>query len=276
MIPAVDGNSLIGPSATGPVIHFRDERITIYQADSTDLNMLDDASVDLIVTSPPYNLDVSYHGYQDAVPYDRYLDWVGTWARSLLRVARRGGRACLNVPLDSNKGGKRAVYADFVQIFRAAGWSYQTTIVWNEQNISRRTAWGSWMSPSAPFVTAPVEMISVFYKDEWRRPHLDRQSDIERDEFLAWTLGVWEFPGENPGKVRHPAPFPLELPRRLIRLYSYLDDLVLDPFLGSGTTAVAASTLGRRFVGVELDEEYCRTAVERLKKSQPPVAGTFP
>ena len=246
--------------------YYRDERVTIYQADSTHLAVLDRDSVDVTITSPPYNLDVSYNGYEDAIPYDRYLDWVGLWASSLFRVSRPGGRACINIPLDSNKGGKRAVYADYVRIFREAGWQYQTTIVWNEQNISRRTAWGSWLSPSAPFVTAPVEMIPVFYKEHWRRPRGERQTDIERDEFLAWTLGVWEFPGENPNKVGHPAPFPLELPRRLIKLYSYVDDVILDPFLGSGTTTIAAKLLGRRCFGVEVDEKYCQTAAERCRR----------
>ena len=244
---------------------YRDDRVTIYCADSTRLSQLDDASVDLAITSPPYNLDVSYNGYADDLPYERYQEWVALWAAALLRVARPGGRACINVPLDSNKGGKRAVYADYVRLFIAAGWRYQTTIVWNEQNISRRTAWGSWLSPSAPFVTAPVEMIPVFYKDEWRRPRAGRRSDVQRDEFLAWTLGSWVFPGENPKKARHPAPFPLELPRRLIKLYSYLDDVILDPFLGSGTTAVAARLLQRRCIGIDVDPTYCQIAADRCR-----------
>jgi site-specific DNA-methyltransferase (adenine-specific) len=262
---------------------YRDDLVAIYCADSTHLDVLGDASIDLVVTSPPYNLDVSYNGYADDLPYPFYLEWVRLWATALLRIARSGGRVCVNIPLDSNKGGKRPVYADYVRIFLETGWRYQTTIVWNEQNISRRTAWGSWRSPSAPFVTAPVEMIPVFYKDTWRRPKGQRQTDLQRDEFLAWTLGTWElpadlqeeelqawiekawsFPGENPKKVKHPAPFPVELPRRLIKLYSYLDDVILDPFLGSGTTAVAAKQLGRRCIGIDVDPTYCQIAMERV------------
>src|SRR5579859_2601632 len=224
----------------------------------------------LIVTSPPYSLGVDYGraGYFDDQPYERYLEWVRSWAARLLAASAVDGRACINIPLDSNKGGKRAIYADYLRIFQEVGWTYQTSIVWNEQNISRRTAWGSWMSPSAPFVTAPVEMIAVFHKGEsFRRPATGgRRGDITREEFLAWTLGTWTFAGANPRRVGHPAPFPEELPRRLIKLYSYPDDLVLDPFLGSGTTLTAASRLGRRGLGVEINTAFCELAVRNLKE----------
>jgi site-specific DNA-methyltransferase (adenine-specific) len=228
-----------------------------------------EAGVNLIVTSPPYSLGVDYGqaGYADDQPYAGYLDWVRTWATALLHVSAADGRACINIPLDSNKGGKRAVYADYLRIFQEVGWTYQTSIVWNEQNISRRTAWGSWLSPSAPFVTAPVEMIGVFYKGtSYRRPPTDgRHGDIERDEFLAWTLGMWTFAGANPRRVGHPAPFPEELPRRLIKLYSYPGDLVLDPFAGSGTTLVAAKRLGRHSLGIEINPTFCELTIRNLQ-----------
>jgi site-specific DNA-methyltransferase (adenine-specific) len=227
-----------------------------------------EAGVHLIVTSPPYALGVDYGqtGYADDQPYAEYLNWVAKWATGLLQVSAEGGRACINIPLDSNKGGKRAIYADYLRIFQEVGWTYQTSIVWNEQNISRRTAWGSWLSPSAPFVTAPVEMIAVFYKGSFRRPATDgRRGDITRDEFLPWTLGLWTFAGANPRRVGHPAPFPEELPRRLIKLYSYPDDLILDPFVGSGTTLIAARKLGRRSLGVEINPGYCDLTARNLQ-----------
>ena len=245
---------------------YRDELATLYHADSTRLEFLADGSVDLAITSPPYNLAVEYEGYRDDVPYLAYLEWVEQWAAALLRVSASGGRACINVPLDTNKGGKRAVYADYVRIFQEVGWSYQTTVVWNEQNISRRTAWGSWLRPSAPFVTAPVEMVGVFYKGTWRRPPSGRTWGIARDDFLDWTLGLWTFSGQNPGRVGHPAPFPPELPRRLMLLYSYEQDLILDPFAGSGTTCLVAGRLGRRSIGVEIEQSYCETARTRLQQ----------
>lgn len=231
------------------------------------LEAVGELNANLIVTSPPYSLGVNYGqaGYADDQPYALYLDWVRRWAETLLRVAAPDGRACINIPLDSNKGGKRAIYADYLRIFQEVGWMYQTSIVWNEQNISRRTAWGSWMSPSAPFVTAPVEMIAVFYRETFRRPARGgRRGDITRDEFLAWTLGTWTFAGANPRRVGHPAPFPEELPRRLIKLYSYPEDLVLDPFVGSGTTLIAATRLGRRSMGVEINPQFCDLTMRNL------------
>ena len=265
--------SLLDPSldrpqvGSAPEVFYDDGQARVLRGDCTLLEV-EVPEVNLIVTSPPYSLGIDYGqaGYLDDQPYAKYLAWVEVWARMLLRVSAPDGRACINIPLDSNKGGKRAVYADYLRIFQQVGWSYQTSIVWNEQNISRRTAWGSWLSPSAPFVTAPVEMIAIFYKDTFRRPPTGgRRGDIERDEFLAWTNGVWTFAGANPRRVGHPAPFPEELPRRLIKIYSYPDDLVLDPFCGSGTTLVAARRLGRRSLGVEINASFCELSARNLQ-----------
>jgi site-specific DNA-methyltransferase (adenine-specific) len=255
-----------------PQLVYRDALATLLRGDCARLMQATErVAFDLLVTSPPYSLGVDYGraGYADDQPYARYLEWVAIWAAALLDASAYGGRACINIPLDSNKGGKRAIYADYLRIFQDAGWTYQTSIVWNEQNISRRTAWGSWLSPSAPFVTAPVEMIAVFYKGSFRRPAVDgRRGDITRDEFLAWTLGMWTFAGANPRRVGHPAPFPEELPKRLIKLYSYPDDLVLDPFAGSGTTLIAARKLGRRSVGVEISPEFCELTIRNLQTEE--------
>jgi site-specific DNA-methyltransferase (adenine-specific) len=184
------------------------------------------------------------------------------------------GRFCLNVPLDKNKGGQQSVGADLTAIAKAVGFQYHATIVWNEGNISRRTAWGSWMSASAPYVIAPVELIVVLYKQSWKKTSGSKESDITRDEFMAWTNGLWTFGGESAKRVGHPAPFPMELPRRCIKLFSYVGDTVLDPFAGSGTTLMAAAMLGRDAIGIEIDPAYCRLAVERIESapelSQPP------
>lgn len=244
-----------------PVVHT--PRVRIERADARNLP-LEDGSVQLIVTSPPYNLGKDYPASADDAGYSEYLATVAGWAQEMFRVAGPQGRACINVPLDTNKGGKRAIYADYVRLFRFAGWNYQTSIVWNEQNISRRTAWGSWCMPSAPFVTAPVEMIMVVHKGDWKLPINERISDIAAAEFKDWTLGMWTFPGENPKRVGHPSAFPEELPYRLIRLYSWPTDIVLDPFCGSGTTGAVALQLGRSFYGFDIAPEYVEKTIARV------------
>ena len=171
----------------------------------------------------------------------------------------------MNIPLDKNKGGQQAVGADLTQIARSVGWQYHSTIVWNEQNISRRTAWGSWLSASAPYVIAPVELIVVLYKGSWKREQAGT-SDITREEFIAWTNGLWTFNGEHKARVQHPAPFPEELPRRCIKLFSFLGDTIFDPFLGSGTTVLVAEALHRKGIGLDIDETYVDIAKNRLKK----------
>jgi len=124
---------------------------------------------------------------------------------------------------------------------------------------------GSWLSASAPYVIAPVELILILYKDKWKKN--DRKnSDISKEEFIEWTNGLWTFHGQNKkGAGGHPAPFPIELPRRCIKLFSYVGDIVFDPFLGSGTTLIAAYLNNRKGIGVEVDKDYCDIAIKRLK-----------
>lgn len=174
------------------------------------------------------------------------------------------GRICVIIPLDKNKNGIKPVYADFVKIAQEIGFKYQCTIVWNEQNISKRTAWGSWLSATAPCVIAHVEMIVVMYKKQWKRL-TKGESTISREEFINWTNGMWSLPGEDRKKIGHPSPFPVELPKRCIKLFSFKNDLVLDPFLGSGTTLIAAFEEERKAIGVEIDKSYIEIAVKRVK-----------
>jgi site-specific DNA-methyltransferase (adenine-specific) len=235
--------------------------VTVLQGDILDVP-LRPGSIDLLVTSPPYGVDIQYASSPDDLPYPEYLDFTEAWLRRCWEFAKPDGRACVNIPLDKNKGGHRSLYADVVDRARRAGWQYFSTVVWNEQNISRRTAWGSWRSASAPHVIAPVEMIVLLYKERWEKTTRGR-SDIGRQEFIDWTNGVWTFSGET-RRRGHPAPFPLELPKRCIKLFSYVGDTVLDPFLGSGTTLVACRALGRRGIGVDVSRRYCEMAMERL------------
>jgi site-specific DNA-methyltransferase (adenine-specific) len=249
-------------------LFYHDKGQTIIHGNVFTTRQIPAGTVDLVVTSPPYNIDIPYTSHDDRLSYDDYLAFSTKWMARCFRWLDESGRFCLNIPLDKNKGGQQSVGADLTTIAKKAGFCYHATIVWNEGNISRRTAWGSWMNPSAPFVIAPVELIVVLYKGTWKKPASAKTSDITRDEFMAWTNGLWTFPGESKKKAGHPAPFPVELPRRCMKLFSYVGDTVLDPFMGSGSTLVAAYGCGRRGIGIELDEGYCSLARERLERGR--------
>jgi site-specific DNA-methyltransferase (adenine-specific) len=221
-------------------------------------------SIDLIVTSPPYNVDIKYNSHNDKISYEDYLEFSKKWMTRCFEWLKKDGRFCLNIPLDKNKNGQQSVGADLTTIAKKIGFKYHSTIVWNEGNISRRTAWGSWMRASAPFVIAPVELIVVLYKEIWKKTSGSKISDISRDDFMNWTNGLWTFQGESKKRTGHPAPFPIELPHRCIKLFSYVGDLILDPFLGSGTTLVASVLDNRKCVGIDVDLEYCKLAKKRL------------
>jgi site-specific DNA-methyltransferase (adenine-specific) len=242
---------------------FESGSVRIYNADILQIDAIEDDSIDLVVTSPPYGVDIKYQGYDDSIPYEQYIQFTRNWLSKIYELAKPDGRLCLNIPLDKNKGGQQSVCADITVMAKEVGWRYHSTIIWNEQNISRRTAWGSWMSASAPYVIAPVEAILIMYKNRWEKARKGK-SDITRDEFIEWTNGVWNFSGESKRKIGHPAPFPIELPKRCIKLFSFPREIVLDPFLGSGTTLIACLRTGRAGIGVEINDAYCRLAAKRL------------
>jgi len=245
-------------------LFFNTDSIWIYNADILKTNSIKQNSIDLIVTSPPYNVDIKYNSHDDIMSYDDYLSFTREWLAQCYKFIKSDGRFCLNVPLDKNKGGQQSVCADITTIAKQIGFKYHSTIIWNEQNISRRTAWGSWLSATAPYVIAPVEVIIVLYKKEWKKTSGSRKSDINKREFMEWTNGVWNFSGESKKRVGHPAPFPVELPKRCIRLFSFVGDMVLDPFLGSGSTLLACLQTGREGIGVDIDKKYCELAKRRL------------
>lgn len=245
-------------------LFFQTETLGIYNDDILATDCVPADSVDLIITSPPYNVDIKYGTHDDQMTYQDYLGFTKEWIKKCYQMAKPDGRFCLNIPLDKNKGGQQSVCADITTIAKQIGWQYHSTIIWNEQNISRRTAWGSWLSASAPYVIAPVEVIVVLYKTVWKKQGGSRESDITREEFLEWTNGVWTFNGESKKRVGHPAPFPVELPNRCIKLFSFVGDMVLDPFLGSGSTLIACLQNNRQGIGIDVDEKYCDLAQQRL------------
>jgi len=245
-------------------IFFENEKFKIINDDILTTSEIKDKSIDLIVTSPPYNVDIKYNSHNDKISYQDYLEFSEKWMSRCFKGLKEDGRFCLNIPLDKNKDGQQSVGADLTTIAKKIGFNYHSTIIWNEGNISRRTAWGSWLSASAPYVIAPVELVVILYKDKWKKTSGTLVSDITREEFMGWTNGLWTFNGESKKRIGHPAPFPIELPRRCIKLFSFVDDVVFDPFVGSGTTLVAAALNNRRAIGLDIDLPYCKMAKERL------------
>ena len=240
------------------------KKTLLLNGDVLDKTYFDKELFDLIITSPPYNVDIKYNSHKDDLTYEEYLNFSEKWMSNCFYWTKSQGRFCLNIPLDKNKGGQKSVGADLTTLAQNIGWKYHSTIIWNEGNISRRTAWGSWLSATAPYVIAPVELIVVFYKDEWKKTNGSKVSDITKKEFMEWTNGLWTFNGESKKRIGHPAPFPLELPYRCIKLFSFIDDIIFDPFAGSGTTLIAANNTNRYSVGLEIDLKYCGLAKQRI------------
>ena len=245
-------------------IFFNHKKLKIICEDVLSTDKIPKNSVDLIVTSPPYNVDIKYNSHDDKITYEKYLKFSHKWLSRCFEWLKDDGGLCLNIPLDKNKDGQQSVGADFTTIAKKIGYKYHSTVIWNEGNISRRTAWGSWLSASAPYVIAPVELIIVLYKKDWKKNE-KKESDITRQEFMDWTNGLWTFQGQSKkGAGGHPAPFPVELPRRCIKLFSFVGDVVLDPFMGSGSTLIAAALNNRKSIGIDVDKEYCTIAKKRI------------
>ena len=232
----------------------------IYQGDCLEImNQWPDRCVDLIITSPPYNLKKQYSGYNDDLKHSDYLKWLGRVLRESSRVLKDSGRMCLNVPfdIDNREGERYPLYGNIIQMNPL---KYRSTIYWDSGNIPVRTAWGSFCSASAPHINLPGEAIVIFYKNRWKRD--PGHSDIEKAQFIKWSNGKWKMQPEM--DRTHAAPFPIELPQRCIKMFSYKTDIILDPFLGSGTTALAAEQLGRKWVGIEISTEDCKFAQTRI------------
>ncbi|HPI20246.1 MAG TPA: site-specific DNA-methyltransferase [Candidatus Kapabacteria bacterium] len=243
---------------------YKNDKLTLYKGDTCNSSTFLEEFADLIITSPPYNVDIKYNSHKDDLTYIEYLEFTKKWISNCFKWSKNQARFCLNIPLDKNKGGQKSVGADITKIAQEVGWKYHSTIIWNEGNISRRTAWGSWLSASAPYVIAPVELIVVLYKEDWKKTNGSKISDIKKEEFMEWTNGLWTFNGESKKRIGHPAPFPIELPYRCIKLFSFVDDTVFDPFAGSGTTLIVANNTNRYGVGIEIDDMYCDLAKQRL------------
>jgi site-specific DNA-methyltransferase (adenine-specific) len=226
----------------------------------------DNGIFDLLVGSPPFALDVPYADGGDVPDYPTYRQRMAEWSAELYRISNPvHGRVCLEIPVDRSKNGVyEPVYAHWVQALEGAGFHYRTT-VYRRYHAGRGTARGSVDSPSATHTFAPLLATIIVYRgQDWIR-RCDRPHDLGHDDWLALAgpNGCWDdVPGE--ADPDHPAPFHSEMPRRLIKLYSWREDLVGDLFLGRGTTALACVELGRRFLGGERSPTYVAIAGDRV------------
>lgn len=229
-----------------------------------DMRDIPSNSVALMITSPPYHVGKEY---DTDCSYEEFLAMLRQVFAETYRVLEPGGRAVINV---ANLGRRPYVPLSHhvTQMMLELGFLMRGEIIWQKaKGAGGNCAWGSWRSPSNPSLRDLHEYVLVFSKGRFDRVNKGRPT-IGRDDFMRDTLSIWEIAPESAKRVAHPAPFPVELPRRLINLYTYENDLVLDPFMGSGSTAVAAVELGRDYVGFEINEQYIVAANERIAKTQ--------
>ena len=231
----------------------------------TSENMLElpDSSVHLMVTSPPYNVGKEY---DENLTLEQYREFLKRVWKEVYRVLVPGGRACINI---ANLGRKPYIplHAFIVEDMLDLGFLMRGEIIWNKaSSASPSTAWGSWLSAANPTLRDIHEYILVFSKGVFSRENVNRRrSTISREEFLEFTKSVWEFSAEPARAVGHPAPFPVELPYRLLQLYTFEGEVILDPFIGSGQAAIAAIKTNRHYVGYEINEEYVKLAERRIR-----------
>lgn len=261
---------------TRPAAYYTDDHITIYHGDARDI-LPELAEVACWVTSPPYNVGVDYADHADDLNWGQYWSLASGIADGLHRCTIPGGRGWLNtavsVPRETGphvEGKRREPLAhEWLERLRCAGFDYADTIAWPSAR-GAGTAWGSWQSPSAPNLRGDHETIHVVYRDQWERT-APVGHEAWRDTIGDWpklTRTVWDdIAPAHRNEDGHPVPFPVELAARCIRLSTWPGETVLDPFMGSGTTLLAARNIGRKAIGIELSEAYCEQTAIRLSQT---------
>lgn len=227
-----------------------------------NMKELPNNSVHLMITSPPYNVSKEY---DEDLSLKEYLQLLENSFKETYRVLVNGGRACVNV---ANLGRKPYIpLSDYIsKMMINIGFNMRGEIIWNKAaSASPSTAWGSWQSATNPILRDVHEYILVFSKGDYKRERKGKENTISKEQFMEWTKSIWTMNAESAKRIGHPAPFPEELPYRLIQLYSFKGDIILDPFMGSGTTAVSALKSDRKFVGYDVSQEYIDLAEKRIE-----------
>ena len=245
------------------VNEFPDELLnTIIASSCENMKDIPNNSLHLMITSPPYNVSKEY---DNDLSLNEYLSLLKNCFTETYRVLVDGGRACINI---ANIGRKPYIpLSDYVsKIMIEIGFNMRGEIIWNKSaGAGISTAWGSFQSASNPILRDVHEYILIFSKGNYKRERDKEEKELRKDnitkeEFIEWTKSVWTMNTESAKRIGHPAPFPEELPNRLIKLFSFTNDIVIDPFMGSGTTAIAAIKNNRNFVGYEINKEYINLA----------------
>jgi len=263
---------------------------TIINGDCIEvMKTLDEGSIDLIVTSPPYGVGIDYDVHQDDMLVEEYFEFTRKWMTEAFRVLKDDGRIALNIPYEINrqeKGGRVFMVSEVWQIMKQIGYKFFGVVDLEEDSPhrSRTTAWGSWMSPSAPYIYNPKECVVLAYKKhhikkvkgepEWT-PEMGEVEDkngnmrpkkfyteTQKREFIDLVFGQWNYFADTRSLTK--ATFSMDIPTKAIKILTYKNDVVLDPFTGSGTSLVAAETLDRQWIGIELSPDYCEVARKRV------------
>lgn len=272
------------------------ENNKIYNGDSRELmSHMDERSIDLIVTSPPYGVGIDYDSWDDDKQISEYLNFTKEWLREAYRVLKDDGRIALNIPYEINrqdKGGRVYISAEIWMIMKEIGFGFFGIVDLEESSPhrSKTTAWGSWMSPSAPYIYNPKECVILAYKKKHKKeikgtPQWEGEYQMvpnekiegefrkklvydekDKKDFISLVYGQWNYFADTQQKTK--ATFSLDIPYRAIKILSYKEDVILDPFNGSGTTCLAAEMLGRKWIGFDISENYCKVANERIKEYQ--------
>jgi site-specific DNA-methyltransferase (adenine-specific) len=242
--------------------------------------------VDLVVTSPPYNVGIQYDTHNDEIIMDEYWEWSEKWLTEVYRLLKDDGRIAINIPYEVNvqaRGGRVFFASEIYQVMKKVGFKFYGIVDLEEDSPhrSKTTAWGSWMSPSAPYIYNPKECVILAYKKvhikkvkgepQWKgEPYLTEDgknkvayAEQDKKEFMELVFGQWKYFADT--RTLTKATFSMDIPEKAIKILSYRNDVVLDPFNGSGTSCVAAVVHDRRWVGIELSEKYCEIAKQRIQ-----------
>lgn len=250
------------------------------------MNSMPEKSIDQVITSPPYNCNIPYDTYNDGLSMEQYWEWTEQWLTEAYRVLKDDGRIAINIPLEINtqeRGGRVLMVAEFWMLMKKVGFNFFGIIDLEEQSPhrSKTTAWGSWMSSSSPYIYNPKECVILAYKKfhkkqtkgqpQWEGTPVVQEDgktkmtylDEDKKEFMELVYGQWSYFADT--KTLTKATFSMDIPTKAIKILTYKNDIVLDPFCGSATTMVAAEILDRRWVGIELSPNYTKIGIERVQ-----------